>query len=179
MKTETPTPTAEEPTPMAKLWAFLKKHAVQTEDEKEIQGGFADLTFFKVYAKDNPSAEELRELVTKAYFGDFADVNLFDGKEHNYLELGGWIGDQGCALALMGLGKILGLWDLLCPAMLNLPPDLAKQMAGQGMISIIAKRTTEEIAADERRKKEAEDLKNGALAKLSPEEKAILGLSSK
>lgn len=36
--------------------------------------------------------------------GEFNQCNPLDGKEHSYIELGGWIGDQGLALRMMALG---------------------------------------------------------------------------
>ena len=54
------------------------------------------------------------------------------------MELGGWIGDQGIAMQYMGLGVLLGVFNLLSPAMLGLTPDdpMFKQMLGMGMLSI-------------------------------------------
>lgn len=98
-----------------------------------------DLVFFKV-ANDpnNPAdAETLRTLI-KEHRGEFNDVDLFDGNKHNYMEVGGWIGDQGLALQLMGLGAILGLWKLITPMSLGITGDNAMQMAGMGMLSILA-----------------------------------------
>ena len=68
--------------------------------------------------------------------GEFCSVDVFDGQEHGYMELGGWIGDQGLAMMLMGLGAVLGLWRLTTPKMLGLPNDLVMLMAGAGMITI-------------------------------------------
>ena len=62
-----------------------------------------------------------------------------DGKEHSYMEIGGDIGDQGRALMAMGLGAILGLWNLLTPAMLGLDREMQLQMAGMGLLSIQAR----------------------------------------
>ena len=104
--------------------------------EKSVQpeGHTADLVFFKVRAIGDPKADELRPLLK--------GIDLFDGKEHSYLEIGAWIGDQGLAMMLMGLGKLLGMWDLLTPRMFgpSLPDELALQMAGQGYLTIRAKK---------------------------------------
>lgn len=98
----------------------------------------ADVAFFKVKIVGEPKAEELKSLIA-AHSGVFANVDLLDGKEHNYQEIGGWIGDQGLALMLMGLGELVGLWKLLTPRSLlgnDLPDDLVKQMAGAGFVAI-------------------------------------------
>ncbi len=98
----------------------------------------ADLVFFKVTAIE-ANAEELRKLITE-FKGDY-EVDPLDGREHNYLELGAWIGDQGMAMMLMGLGSILGLWKLLTPYTVidkDFPEDLALNMAGRGFVIIQA-----------------------------------------
>lgn len=116
--------------------------------EKQPEGHTADVYFFDVAAKEEANEETLRDLIG-SHRGEFAEVNLFDGKEHSYIEVGGWIGDQGAALMLMGLGAVLGLWKLLTPNMLPmLPKDLMDQMAGRGMVSIQAARKDKEKCDD-------------------------------
>jgi hypothetical protein len=98
--------------------------------------------FFDVAAKDNPDADEFKKLIQE-HQGEFNDVNPFDGAEHNYIELGGWIGDQGIAMQFMGLGVLLNLWKVMHPVnMLKLERNnpLAQQLAGVGMVSLIANR---------------------------------------
>ncbi len=101
--------------------------------EKQPQGHTADVMFFKV-ANNGAEKKEFLNLVNAEF------PHWLDGKEHSYLEMGGDIGDQGIALATMGLGKILGIWDLLTPESIMpfLPPEVKQQMAGQGMITIKA-----------------------------------------
>jgi hypothetical protein len=77
-------------------------------------GHTVDLEFFKVSQANTPSAEEFRQL-TEAHHGSYAQPNVFDGQEHGYIELGAWIGDQGMALQYMGLGTLLGVFELLTP----------------------------------------------------------------
>lgn len=99
-----------------------------------------DLTFFHVGIFPDADQHELLQLINDTNKkGEFIDVDLFDGKEHGFVEVGGWIGDQRVALELMALGKMLNLWELLTPAMLtSLPPDIQLQMAEMGMISMIS-----------------------------------------
>ena len=99
-------------------------------------GHTADMHFFKVSLRDGPDADTLRELIASHQ----GECDPLDGKEHSYMELGGWLGDQGLALQFMGMGSLLGLWNLLTPAtiMPGLPAELAGQMAGAGMVSIQA-----------------------------------------
>lgn len=123
-------------------------HCVDAGDGSQPDGHTADMIFFKVAVAENPDptadkpdAETLRRLC-KEHKGHHCDVDIFDGKEHNYLKLGGWVGDQGYALMLMGLGAILGLWKLMTPLTMlpagSIPEDLIQQMAGQGYVAIQA-----------------------------------------
>jgi len=100
----------------------------------------ADMVFFKVAMVDGPDADTLKSLIASQR-GQFCDVDLFDGKEHNYMEIGAWIGDQGLALQFMALGNLLGLWKLLTPKELfgNLLDDsMVQRMVGSGLLSIMA-----------------------------------------
>lgn len=76
-------------------------------------GHTADLGFFKVKANDGANAEELTRLIKANKTGEFCDIDVLDGLPHDYIELGGWIGSQELALMLIGLGTVLGLWDLM------------------------------------------------------------------
>lgn len=100
----------------------------------------ADLIFFKVCTKNRPTPGQLRILIDD-HVSEYGPCDLFDGKEHSYLEIGGFVGDQGVALMLMGLGSLLGLWQLLTPYTVlgtDTPPELAMQMAGVGYVAIQA-----------------------------------------
>lgn len=132
---------------MESLIDYVLKHTERGEcncgqcldrgDKPDPVGHTVDLGFFKVAAKDNPDKETFLEL-TQKHRGEFGDCDPMDGGEHNYMELGGWIGDQGIAMQYMGLGVLLGVFNLLSPAMLGLTPDdpMFKQMLGMGMLSI-------------------------------------------
>ena len=118
---------------------------------KQPIGHTANVHFFRVAKKGEPTAEQLRELIVASRHGEFADVDPLDGQEHSYIELGGWIGDQGLALSLMGLGQLVGLWKIRTPwSMLALSDGnaadrtLADQLAGAGYVTVQAPATTEE-----------------------------------
>lgn len=96
------------------------------------------MIFFGIKKSQNANKENLIELIKKSK-GVFSQVDLLDKNEHNYLEIGGWIGDQGLALKLMGLGACLNLWYLLTPrSVLGSMCDeaLANRLAGAGLITI-------------------------------------------
>ena len=134
---------------MEKLHEFIAKHSVRgtctcgscsdapdNPEEHQPTGHTADVEFFKISLKDKPDPEVLRTLIQENFKGEFSDLDLFDGKEHNFIEIGAWIGDQGAALILMGMGKLLDLWELFTPTSMGAPPDMAKMMAQEGLVSI-------------------------------------------
>lgn len=92
-------------------------------EQHQPTGHTADLGFFKVKANEGASADELKRLIQENRQGEFADVSVFDGVPHDFIELGGWLGSQELALMLIGLGKVLGLWDLIAlPGMVLMVP---------------------------------------------------------
>ena len=109
--------------------------AVKNPESKQPKGHTADLTFFKVRKTNSPDAEEFRKLVDEEF------PHWLDGKEHSYLETGADIGDQGLALMAMGLGELLGIWELLTPNSMVpfLDKDMRMKIAGAGYISLKAK----------------------------------------
>lgn len=52
----------------------------------------------------------------------------------SYIEVGAEIGDQGAAFQLFALGKVLGLWDVITPALFGMTGEQARQAAGAGYI---------------------------------------------
>lgn len=125
---------------MSALHQYLDAHA---HPVAEASADTVDLVFFKLQPKGGDAAT-LKALMSD-HPGEFCDVDPFDGQEHSYLELGGWLGSQDYALRLMGLGTALGLWKLLSPYTVlgpNTPPELAQMMAGQGLLSVMAQNGT-------------------------------------
>lgn len=110
--------------------------APENPEEHQPNGHTVDLFFFEVSKRGGPDPDQMRELVQE-HEGVHNEVDLFDGGEHGYMELGGWIGDQGLAMQMMGLGALLGLWKVFQPRLLGIPDDLAQTMAGQGMVVIL------------------------------------------
>lgn len=112
--------------------------SVKNPEENQPTGHTADMIFFKVTKKESVTKEALENIIKDGF------PHWLDGKEHNYLEIGANIGDQGVGLMIMGLGKVLGLWNLLTPktvlpkALWENDDDLVRQMAGMGMVTIQA-----------------------------------------
>lgn len=124
---------------------FVRKHSErgtcrcgQCDDhpgiDQQPNGHTVNLAFFEVSARDNPDKDEFVRLIKESKTGEFCDLDMFDGNEHGYMEIGGWIGDQGAALQFLGLGHLLGVWKLFTPAALGLSGDQALQMAGSGYV---------------------------------------------
>ncbi len=103
-------------------------------DKPDPTGHTVDMFFFKAVAKGEPDAKAFEKLA-RTHSGEFAAMDPFDGKEHSYIELGAWIGDQGVALLFMALGSLLGLFKVITPNALPVPDHLKQQMAGQGMVT--------------------------------------------
>lgn len=120
-------------------------------EDKQPEGHTVDMVFFEVSLKDAEEPEklreQLRELVAAAKAGEFCDLDLLNASEHSYLQVGAWIGDQGLALMLMGLGHLLGLWQVMTPKMLGLPDDTVQMMVGMGMICLRPPARPETVAA--------------------------------
>jgi len=133
---------------MSDLVTYVHEHTQRGEcqcglcldkgNQPDPTGHTANMIFFVTSAINDPDAETLRTLINE-HKGDANQVDLFDGKEHGYMELGGWIGDQGLAMQLMGLGKLVGLWDLLTPETMGMPKAFHMEMAGQGLVAMQAK----------------------------------------
>lgn len=104
-------------------------------DKHQPNGHTASVFYFDVSANGDPDPDTLRSLISSAREGYYADVDLFDGEEHGYIELGAWIGDQGLALTLIALGHLMGLWTVMHPGLLPIPDDLKAHMAGSGMVA--------------------------------------------
>lgn len=109
-------------------------------DDRQPTGHTVDVIFFLV-SQSGATCDELRSLVSNAKDGEYCWADLLDGGEHGFMEIGAWIGDQGLALTLMGLGAIIGLWDLLTPRTMipGVDDKTAMDMAAAGLVTIMAK----------------------------------------
>lgn len=125
---------------------YLQSNSIHCKSED----ADADVIFFGVRKAPDATADALKSAMA-AHKGVFCEMDPLDGKEHNYIELGGWVGDQGAALLLIGLGAALGLWKLLTPRTVlgNLcSPEMAARMAGMGMVSMQVTPTAKTDALD-------------------------------
>jgi hypothetical protein len=97
-----------------------------------------DMEIFKVAITGEPNKDEYLTLMAE-HKGHHCDCNPVDGNEHGYIELGGWIGDQGLAMMFMALGVYLGVFKLMTPSTMLppcIPDSLKKMMIERGMICV-------------------------------------------
>jgi hypothetical protein len=115
----------EEDIKVDSLVAYVLKHTRVEED------GDVDMHFFNVKIIKDPKVDELKDFIKK-HTGEFNEVDVFDNTEHGYIELGGWIGDQGIALRFMALGNYLKLWELFTPKIMlpTMPIEFLNELAG-------------------------------------------------
>lgn len=131
---------AEDLTPVQKLAALIMKIGTTAEEPFE---NSVDVGFFHVglLSEGLVSSEEFQEAVRAALTHAEGAFTRMDFKRMlegpSYIELGGWIGDQGVALALIGLGKTFGLWDAMTPKRIGITGEIAQQMLGMGFVSPI------------------------------------------
>jgi len=124
---------------MSKLAEYILAHTTMAPAGQNPQA--ANLVFFDVVAGPGASGAELRELLT-ASTDSYPTTMLFDGDEHSYIEIGGWLGSQQLALRLMGLGTLLEVWQLLSPRTMlgnDIPAETERKMAEMGLLSIQAR----------------------------------------
>jgi hypothetical protein len=133
---------------MSELNTYILQHAIR--QPRGTSKAAADVFFFEVVRSSDATGARLRTLID-AHTGVSNEVDVFDGQEHGYLELGGWLGDQGAALALIGLGSQLSLWKLLTPKTVlgtSVPFEIEESLAGQGLISLIAELAVDDCHTD-------------------------------
>lgn len=116
---------------------------LQISEGEELPEGALDVGFFKLTAT-TPEGEvlvtqdEFHEALNAALeqrSGDFIELDrerLLGGP--SYIELGQWLGDQGIAIGFIGLGALLGFWDVASPQALGITGEQAAQMLGMGFL---------------------------------------------
>lgn len=101
-----------------------------------------DVGFFGIlrHPDSDLTALRLKNAIVRAEKGMHQDMPLSDmlEQEVSYPALGAWLGDQGLALALIGLGADLGLWDILLPSSVGVTDEaLFQQMIGMGYVALL------------------------------------------
>lgn len=133
------------------LIKFIEDHTYETVSTEHT----VDMIFFRVgITHPGECSEPFARGLISGTKGEFADVDLFDGKEHNFIEIGAWIGDQGLALQLMALGAANKWWKLLTPRTVlpagSIDDATVMKMAGSGMVAIQATLKVYEIPEEQK-----------------------------
>jgi hypothetical protein len=99
--------------------------------------GGVDLVFFKVGLLGEVSAADFISYARAHAERHALELDPFDGEEHSFIELGGWLGDQQAALRFIGMGAALGLFEVLTPYDFVPGADaaLANQLASRGYVT--------------------------------------------
>ena len=112
-----------------------------------------DVVFFKVAMRVKLTEGELagsKESVSEMLKA--IDYPYMDDKEHTYIEVGGWLGDQEMALRLFALGELLGLWRVITPKTMfgDLNDEQIKELAGKGLVfmNTMSKEKVQELARE-------------------------------
>ena len=105
-------------------------------------GHTADVLFHQISANKGAYKHTLAKLI-REYADQFKLCDPLDGERHDHHELEKWLGTHDMALKLMGLGAVLGLFNLttprtILPAKHNVPLKLAKIMSEKGFLYITA-----------------------------------------
>lgn len=115
---------------------------IDKSNKPDPTGHTVDMVFFKVALRGDESHDSLFSSFIELslnWTGEFNECDPFDGKDHDYLELGGWLGDQGLALQYMALGVLLNAFKLTTPRSLlgdEVDENLVQQMAGAGLVTV-------------------------------------------
>lgn len=114
--------------PVEVVEVFAMPHVDEAPDLEKI-----DLVFVMI-GVDRAKAEHYKPQLV-ALLNEYPDKRELSGGP-SYIHVGATIGDQGAALQLFALGKALGLWDIITPALLGFTGDEMLEKAGMGMIWI-------------------------------------------
>jgi hypothetical protein len=121
------------------LIEYIEKHTDRGEcqcgrcfdkgPDREAPPHSVNVHFFWVSARENPTKAEL----LKRLAAEYPDMDRLRAGP-SYIELGALLGDQGLALRLIALGKLVGLWPAITPATIGASGETADQLAGAGFV---------------------------------------------
>jgi len=112
---------------------YVGQHTAICDAMTPVEGD-VDVHFFKVRAI-NADRQEVLDLIADNPQGEFAHISFERASEGpSFIEWGAWIGDQGLALRLLGLGEAVGIWTVITPERIGVPAELRSEMAGGGYV---------------------------------------------
>lgn len=129
---------ADEEPGIIKLGKLIASHALRVNADTP---DATNMGFFGIMLGPDSdlTALKLKNAIVRAEQGVDANMDLQDfcAEDISYTRIGIWLGDQGLALAFMGLGAELGLWDIVLPQTVGIVDEaLVQRMMGMGFIMI-------------------------------------------
>jgi len=124
---------------MMKLIEYILNHTDRGEcqcgkcvdkgEDREAPLHSINVHFFWVSKRGEPNAKDLLALLEEEY----PQMDRLRGGP-SYIEMGAAIGSQQYALLLIGLGGLVGLWDVITPEKLGVIGAPADELAGSGLV---------------------------------------------
>lgn len=109
------------------LWGLL----LSATDPEATQLQQVDCHFITVGVNKYQAEQGRSEFIQ--FLESYPDAQkLFDGP--SYKSVAGIVGDEMTALRVFALGQVLGLWEVLLPNQLDVPPELADEAVDLGLI---------------------------------------------
>ncbi len=117
---------------IGELIDFVNKHSKIIPAEKAGSNDI-NLTFFGVRKIGEPSVEKFKELASP-----IKEILNKTKEDVSYIKLGPIFDSQEKALQTMGLGHLMGEWEVLSPDTLMefAPKGFKNHLAGQGLVTI-------------------------------------------
>jgi hypothetical protein len=126
------------------------RECIDASEKFQPNGHSVDVHFFKVVMRKSELTSADKEIIKnnfiiliKNHKGIYKDIDIFNGGEYDFIEIGAWIGDQGIALTFMAMGELLGIWNVITPDRVasDLSEETKDMLAKAGFISIQYKTT--------------------------------------
>lgn len=95
------------------LFDYVNEHIRRLGDDETPPENTMDLIFWRVVPAGG-AARTLVQLI-REHKAVNSPCNLFDGQWHNHIDIGGFVGHDGLALAMMALGASLDVFELEVP----------------------------------------------------------------
>lgn len=121
--------TSEEHAGLTVQHVYMMPHTSEAPEGLEM----VDVWFIKVGVKKAAAEAKRAELV--ALLDEWPTKHPLSGGL-SYITIGGELGSQDLALMLLAVGKVLGFWKIMSPAIVGMKPGdpTADEMAGMGFV---------------------------------------------
>ena len=120
---------------MSVLSNYIVEHTVCVRAGTTVDNEIIDVHYFGVVVLNSPNVQDFVSL-TKEHPSEVVKIDFSDERSYTYIEIGGWLDDQGMALRFMALGQALGVFDLTTPTTMGCPEPMRDEMAGIGYVMV-------------------------------------------